>query len=93
MPSSSSNSTTPYLHPSYSKVEKTLPANTLLSATGRIKNSVNPKFAAAYCLDLCRTNDGIKIVEVNTINSAGFYDANVTKLIEAFTDIYWREEQ
>ena len=52
-----------------------------------------PEFAAAYCLDLCRTNDGIKIVEVNTINSAGFYDANVTKLIEAFTDIYWREEQ
>lgn len=45
-------------------------------------------FADAYCLDLCRTSDGIKIVEVNTINSAGMYHGNVSKIIQAFEDLY-----
>jgi hypothetical protein len=45
-------------------------------------------FAPAYSLDLCRTQDGIKIVEVNTINSSGFYNANVGKIVDAFQTIY-----
>jgi hypothetical protein len=45
-------------------------------------------FAPAYCLDLCRTQDGIKIVEVNTVNSCGLYDADVDKIIKAFQEIY-----
>ena len=37
----------------------------------------------AYCLDICRTPEGLRIVEPNTINFAGFYQANVFKIIEA----------
>jgi hypothetical protein len=37
----------------------------------------------AYVLDVCETPDGMKIVEINTINSAGFYAANVTDLVMA----------
>ena len=44
--------------------------------------------ADAYCLDICRTNFGLKIVEVNTINSAGFYLADVYKLVEQFELLY-----
>jgi len=45
-------------------------------------------FAPAYSLDLCRTQYGIKIVEVNTINSSGFYDADVAKIVETFETLY-----
>jgi len=35
----------------------------------------------AYVLDVCETPDGMKIVEINTINSAGFYAGNVTDIV------------
>lgn len=35
----------------------------------------------AYVLDVCETPDGFKIVEINSINSAGFYAANVTEIV------------
>ena len=37
--------------------------------------------ARAWVLDVCETDEGMKIVEINTINSAGFYAANVTDLV------------
>jgi len=37
----------------------------------------------AYCLDLCRIDDKIKIVEINSINASGLYDADVNKLVMA----------
>lgn len=37
----------------------------------------------AFCLDVCETPDGWKIVEINTINSSGFYAANITELVNA----------
>ena len=37
----------------------------------------------AYVLDLCVCEDQIRIVEVNTLNSAGFYAADMQKLVEA----------
>jgi hypothetical protein len=37
--------------------------------------------AEAYVMDVCETPDGIKIVEINTINSSGFYAADVQKLV------------
>ena len=40
----------------------------------------------AFVLDVCETPDGFKIVEINTINSAGFYAADVQKLIQALED-------
>ena len=50
---------------------------------------VNEQYIAdAYCMDVCRTSDGIKIIELNTINSAGFYHARVNDLIIAFDNRY-----
>lgn len=37
----------------------------------------------AFCLDVCETPEGLRIVEINTINSAGFYAADVQKLVMA----------
>jgi hypothetical protein len=37
----------------------------------------------AFVLDVCETPDGIKIVEINTINAAGFYAGNVQDLVVA----------
>jgi hypothetical protein len=39
--------------------------------------------AEAFVLDICLHNDEYKVVEVNNINSAGFYHCNVQRLIEA----------
>lgn len=38
----------------------------------------------AFVLDIARTPDGCKIVEVNCINAAGFYAADMQKYVEAF---------
>lgn len=37
----------------------------------------------AFVLDICLYQGEWKVVEINCINSAGFYDANMTKLINA----------
>lgn len=37
----------------------------------------------AFVLDICLSEGEYKIVEINCINSAGFYDANMSKLIQA----------
>ena len=45
---------------------------------------LEPNFADAYVIDVCRIGSGrLRVVEVNTINSAGFYHADVNKLIGA----------
>lgn len=44
--------------------------------------------ADAFVLDVCLTDDGLKIVEVNNINSAGFYHCNMEKLIEALENFF-----
>lgn len=41
----------------------------------------------AYVIDVCETENGMKIVEVNTINAAGFYAGDVTKLVMALEDM------
>lgn len=41
----------------------------------------------AFVIDVCETPDGIKIVEINTINSAGFYAANVLELVYALEEM------
>jgi len=47
----------------------------------------------AFVIDVCDTPDGIKIVEINTLNSCGFYKANIPKLVmalqEAFSEKIW----
>lgn len=44
--------------------------------------------APAFVIDVCDTPDGIKIVEINTINSCGLYAANVPKLVMALEDAF-----
>ncbi len=44
--------------------------------------------ADAYVMDIVLTYDGWKIMEVNCINSAGFYKGNVKKIIIALEEFY-----
>jgi hypothetical protein len=44
---------------------------------------LNPSYSPAYVLDVCRTEDGLRIIETNCINAAGFYAADLTKLAAA----------
>lgn len=48
----------------------------------------------AYVLDVCETPDGMKIVEINTINSSGFYAAHVQDLVMALEgmEATWRQQ-
>ena len=41
----------------------------------------------AFVIDVCDTPNGIRIVEINTLNSAGFYAGNVVRLIEALEEL------
>ncbi len=42
--------------------------------------------ARAFVIDICRTEIGFKIVEINCINCAGFYDMNFQKLLVALEE-------
>lgn len=46
------------------------------------------RVADAYVLDIALTNEGWKIVEVNCINSAGFYKGDVFAIIQALEVFY-----
>lgn len=41
---------------------------------------LNPAYAPAYVMDICRTDQGLWLLETNCINAAGFYAANLTRL-------------
>jgi hypothetical protein len=41
----------------------------------------------AYVLDVADTADGLKIVEINNLNSAGWYKADMQKLVMALEDM------
>lgn len=41
----------------------------------------------AFVIDVCLYKGEFKVVEINCINSAGFYDANMTKLIDALENM------
>lgn len=44
---------------------------------------LNPGYAPAYVIDICRTDEGLKLLETNSINAAGFYAADLLKLAAA----------
>lgn len=48
--------------------------------------SLNPNYAGAYVIDVCRTEDRLCILETNCINAAGFYAADLTKLVQKFEE-------
>lgn len=43
----------------------------------------------AYVLDIAETSEGYKIVEVNNLNSAGWYKADMQKLVHALDGFVW----
>ncbi len=45
--------------------------------------AANPGYATAYVLDICRTDAGLRMLETNCINAAGFYAADLLKLVAA----------
>ncbi|MCY4179933.1 MAG: ATP-grasp domain-containing protein [Litoreibacter sp.] len=45
--------------------------------------AANPGYATAYVLDICLTLDGLKMLETNCINAAGFYAADLHLLVNA----------
>lgn len=45
---------------------------------------LNPGYARAYVMDVCRTDDGYRIIETNCVNAAGFYAADLQALIREF---------
>ncbi len=42
--------------------------------------------ADAYVMDVCDTQDGFKIVEINCINCSGFYDIDIFTLLSSLED-------
>jgi len=53
--------------------------------TGRVAKEWHP--SDAYVLDIARTENGLKIIEMNNINSAGFYAADTLKIIHALENL------
>lgn len=49
--------------------------------------TIHPDYAPAYVIDICRTDDGLKMLETNCINAAGFYEADLVKLASAIDAI------
>jgi hypothetical protein len=42
----------------------------------------------AFVIDVCLTKNGWKIVECGSVSCAGFYDADMQKIIFALEDLY-----
>ncbi|MEM6619996.1 MAG: ATP-grasp domain-containing protein [Pseudomonadota bacterium] len=43
----------------------------------------NPGYGRAYVLDICRTEAGLRLLETNCINAAGFYAADLGPVVSA----------
>ncbi|GIT90256.1 hypothetical protein JANAI62_02610 [Jannaschia pagri] len=52
-------------------------------AFGQHMADLNPGYGPAYVLDLCRTDDGLRLLETNCLNAAGFYAADLQALVMA----------
>jgi hypothetical protein len=46
--------------------------------------------AEAFVMDICDTEQGLKIVELNCINTSGFYKANMNALVESIENYFDR---
>jgi len=49
--------------------------------------AANPGYSPAYVLDVCRTGDGLRIIETNCVNAAGFYAADLVRLAAAIDEM------
>ncbi|MEL6207041.1 MAG: ATP-grasp domain-containing protein, partial [Pseudomonadota bacterium] len=48
--------------------------------------AANPGYAPAYVLDICRAKAGLRLLETNCINAAGFYAADLNALVAALEE-------
>jgi ATP-grasp domain, R2K clade family 3 len=58
----------------------------VLDYAERMAKAYSP--ADAFVLDVCMTDQGMRIVEVNCIHSAGFYEADLDKLLAAVEEAF-----
>jgi hypothetical protein len=42
----------------------------------------------SFVIDVCDTPEGMRVVEINTLNASGFYAADVQRLVQALDDAY-----
>ena len=49
--------------------------------------AANPGYARAYVMDICRTDAGLRLLETNCINAAGFYAADMMRVAVAINDL------
>lgn len=52
---------------------------------------LNPGFSRAYVMDICRTDQGLRLLETNCLNAAGFYAADLVKLASAINALTRRD--
>ena len=57
---------------------------------GQWMADINPGYSQAYVIDVCRTGEGLKLLETNCINAAGFYAADLLKLASAIDGLVRR---
>ncbi|MBO9406029.1 ATP-grasp domain-containing protein [Shimia sp. R9_1] len=55
---------------------------------GREMAQKNAGYASAYVMDVCQIGDIHHIIETNSINAAGFYAADLTKLVHAIEALF-----
>lgn len=48
---------------------------------------LNPGYSPAYVMDVCQTGDEYRIIETNCINAAGFYAADLRRLVAAIEEL------
>ncbi len=56
-------------------------------AFGQRMVDLNPGYSQAYVIDICRAEDGLKLLETNCINAAGFYAADLVVLAAAVNEL------
>ncbi len=58
----------------------------VLQFAGKLARGWEPE--RAYVMDIARTPNGLKLIEINNINSAGFYDCDIGKIVEAIEGMW-----
>jgi hypothetical protein len=53
---------------------------------------LNKGYSPAYVMDICRTEEGLRLLETNCINAAGFYGADLTTLAATIDEMTWRRQ-
>jgi glutathione synthase/RimK-type ligase-like ATP-grasp enzyme len=60
------------------------PDESVISITQRMIDKWQP--AEAFVIDIAKTDDGLKVIEINNFNSSGFYSCDVYKIINSIEE-------